>query len=167
VIITLTPGIRAFLVCMHVCRYFQMAFPPNRLLLALSDEMRNFISNLLLRFGNWIPNWIHFLADFFTRRRKRFLLIWLLQPLGYLLQGCQMIHFQTKSPNLGKFWSVLQLNMSVNFKANKYILCYLVHFMAIWYILWLFWYFSICMLNQKNLASLVSCDGILQWSYEH
>jgi hypothetical protein len=24
------------------------------------------------------------------------------------LQGCQMVNFQTKNPNLGKFWMVLQ-----------------------------------------------------------
>jgi hypothetical protein len=37
-------------------------------------------------------------------------------------QGCQMVYFQTKNPNLGKFGRVLQWKM-------------LVYFMAIWYIL--------------------------------
>jgi hypothetical protein len=37
-------------------------------------------------------------------------------------QGCQMVCFQTKNPNMGKFWRVLQWKM-------------LVHFMDIWSIL--------------------------------
>jgi hypothetical protein len=36
-----------------------------------------------------------------------------------------MVYFQTKNPNLGKFWRVLQLN-------------FLVHIMDIWYIVWAF-----------------------------
>jgi hypothetical protein len=63
-------------------------------------------------------------------------------------QGCQMAHFQTKTPNLGKFWRVSQWKM-------------LVHFMTIWSILMsiyeylvdivLFWY----VVRRKNLATLV------------
>jgi hypothetical protein len=34
-------------------------------------------------------------------------------------QGCQMVYFQTKNPNLCKFWRVLKLQM-------------LVYFMSIW-----------------------------------
>jgi hypothetical protein len=45
-------------------------------------------------------------------------------------QGCQMAYFQTKSPNLGKFWTVLQWKMLVHF-----IVIYIVYFTAIWYIL--------------------------------
>jgi hypothetical protein len=37
-------------------------------------------------------------------------------------QGCQMVYFYTKNPNLGKFWMCLQWKM-------------LVYFMAIWSIL--------------------------------
>jgi hypothetical protein len=37
-------------------------------------------------------------------------------------QGCQMVNFQTKNPNLGKFSRVLQCKM-------------LVYFMSIWYLL--------------------------------
>jgi hypothetical protein len=40
-------------------------------------------------------------------------------------QGCQMVYFQTKNPNLRNFWMVLQWSM-------------LAYFMAIWYILQLF-----------------------------
>jgi hypothetical protein len=37
-------------------------------------------------------------------------------------QGCQMVYFQTKNPNLGKFWRALEWKM-------------LVYFMTIWNIL--------------------------------
>jgi hypothetical protein len=37
-------------------------------------------------------------------------------------QGCQMVYFQTKNPNLGKFWSVLQWKMLVDFVAVRSIL---------------------------------------------
>jgi hypothetical protein len=40
---------------------------------------------------------------------------------------CQMAYFQTKDPNLGKFWRVLQLKM--------YIYCHLVYHTGIRYIL--------------------------------
>jgi hypothetical protein len=39
-----------------------------------------------------------------------------------LNQGCQMVYFQTKNPNLGKFWRALELKM-------------LVYFVVIWNIL--------------------------------
>jgi hypothetical protein len=38
------------------------------------------------------------------------------------LQGCQMVCFQTKNPNLGKFWMALEWKM-------------LLYFMVIWNIL--------------------------------
>jgi hypothetical protein len=40
-------------------------------------------------------------------------------------QGCQIVYFQTKNPNLSIFWMVLQWKI-------------LVYIMAIWYILWQF-----------------------------
>jgi hypothetical protein len=40
-------------------------------------------------------------------------------------QGCQMVSFQTKNPNLGKFWRDFEWEM-------------LVYFMTIWNILWPF-----------------------------
>jgi hypothetical protein len=54
----------------------------------------------------------YFLGDFFTNSS------------GYpgFNQGCQMVYFQTKNPNLGKLWRVLQWKM-------------LLYFMSIWYIL--------------------------------
>jgi hypothetical protein len=69
-------------------------------------------------------------------------------------QGCQMAYFQTKNPDLGKFWRLLQRKM-------------LVYYMAVWSILWLFgifcdqlvyfmviWYILVCC-TKKNLATLV------------
>jgi hypothetical protein len=45
-------------------------------------------------------------------------------------QGCLMAYFQTKNPNLGQFWRVMQWNM-------------LVYFVAIWLfgIFFPFWFF--------------------------
>jgi hypothetical protein len=44
-------------------------------------------------------------------------------------QGCQMIYFQTKNPNLGKFWRVLQWKMSVYVFYEHLVSLY---FMDIW-----------------------------------
>jgi hypothetical protein len=62
-------------------------------------------------------------------------------------QGCQMAYFQTKNPDLGKFWSVLLWKMLVYFTAILFILrlfgivcpfglsCgYLVYCFFIWYV---------------------------------
>jgi sulfite exporter TauE/SafE len=63
-------------------------------------------------------------------------------------QGCQMAYFQTKNPNLGKFWRVLQWKMLLHFKALwscllplgmvcglliYFMNMYLVHFFSFWY----------------------------------
>jgi hypothetical protein len=54
-------------------------------------------------------------------------------------QGCQMVYFQTKTPNLGKFWRALEWKMMVYFIVIWNILRsfgifygHLVYFMAIW-----------------------------------
>jgi hypothetical protein len=54
-------------------------------------------------------------------------------------QGCQMVCFQTKNPNLGKFWRVLQWKILVYFKTVWSILLsfeifygHLVYFMYVW-----------------------------------
>jgi hypothetical protein len=56
-------------------------------------------------------------------------------------QGCQMVHFQTKSPNLGKFVSALDWKMLIYFMSICNILWtfgifydHLVHYVFIWYI---------------------------------
>jgi hypothetical protein len=49
-------------------------------------------------------------------------------------QGCQMVCFQTKNPNLGKFWRVLQWKMMVYFMVTWSILrSFYTYFMDIWY----------------------------------
>jgi hypothetical protein len=54
-------------------------------------------------------------------------------------QGCQMVCFQTKNTNLGKFWRVLQWKMLEYFIAIWSIFYrHLVYFVAIWYVLWPF-----------------------------
>jgi hypothetical protein len=63
------------------------------------------------------------------------------QSSGNTNQGCQMVCFQTKNPNLGKFWSVLQWKMLVYLMSIWSILRplelfygHLVYFVIIWYI---------------------------------
>jgi hypothetical protein len=58
--------------------------------------------------------------------------------LATYLCSCQMVYFQTKNTNLGKFCSVLQRNMLVYFMAIWYFLWPFGIFMAIWYFLWPF-----------------------------
>jgi hypothetical protein len=57
-------------------------------------------------------------------------------------QGCQMVYFQTKNPNLGRFWRALYWKMTIYFMAIWNISWtfgifydHLVHFVFIWYIL--------------------------------
>jgi hypothetical protein len=56
------------------------------------------------------------------------------------MQGCQTVYFQTKNPNLGKFWRVSQRKMLVYFITIWSILRpigmfygNLVYFVVIWY----------------------------------
>jgi hypothetical protein len=72
-------------------------------------------------------------------------------------QGCQMVCFQTKSPNLGKFGRVLQWKMLVYFADTWSILGltvifygHWVEFVAIWHI---FLVLVFCV--KKNLATLI------------
>jgi hypothetical protein len=72
-------------------------------------------------------------------------------------QGCQMVHFQTKNPNLGNCSRVLHWKMLhsvfyvhlVYFIAILYFYGHLVYFVIIWYI---FTIFVSC--TKKNLATL-------------
>jgi hypothetical protein len=63
--------------------------------------------------------------------------------------GCQMVRFQTKNTNLGKFWRVVRWEM-------------LVYFRAIWSILWpsgIFYGFLVFLkVNSYILPGLVSCS---------
>jgi hypothetical protein len=56
-------------------------------------------------------------------------------------QGCQMVCFQIKNPNLGKFWRVLQWKILAYFmtiwpslRSLKIFYGHLVYFVVIWYI---------------------------------
>jgi hypothetical protein len=62
-----------------------------------------------------------------------------------LVQGCQMVYFQTKNTNFGNFVMVLQWKMLVyfmdicSFSQQACILNgHLIYFVVIWYILWSF-----------------------------
>jgi hypothetical protein len=62
-------------------------------------------------------------------------------------QGCQMVYFQTKNPNLGKFWSVLQWKKLIKFTATwiyfaaiSYTLCPFGTVCGDFGILFPFWY---------------------------
>jgi hypothetical protein len=61
----------------------------------------------------------------------------------WLNQGCQMVCFQTKSPNVGKFWKMF------------------IQFMTIWNIFWRFWifydHFAYFVLIWYIFPVLVSC----------
>jgi hypothetical protein len=51
-----------------------------------------------------------------------------------LVQGCQMAYFQTKNPNLGKFWMVLELKMLIYYVVNGNIFgIFYVSFVIIWH----------------------------------
>jgi hypothetical protein len=65
--------------------------------------------------------------------------------------------FQTKNPNLGKFWWVLQWKILAYFMTIWSILRLLKIFMVIWYILWSFGIFTPVSVfwSKKNLATLV------------
>jgi hypothetical protein len=80
------------------------------------------------------------------------------------VQGCQMVCFQTKIPNLGKFGMDLDWKMLIYFMLIWYILqilgyfitTYLVHFVFIWYI---FPVWVSC--TKKNLATqLLSLNNV-------
>jgi hypothetical protein len=61
--------------------------------------------------------------------------------MALVRQGCQMVYFQTKNPNLGKFWRAMLCKIFVYFMDIWHILRsigvfydHLVHFVVIWYI---------------------------------
>jgi hypothetical protein len=69
---------------------------------------------------------------------------WLQVTLSGTGQGCQVVYFQTKNPNLSKFWRALDWKMLV--------CCYvhLVHFVLIWCS-----FFPVLVTcTKKNLATL-------------
>jgi hypothetical protein len=84
------------------------------------------------------------LSVFYYKFSRKIALVATLPKVAAFLchvQGCQMVCFQTKIPNLGKFWRVLQWKMLVYFVAIRSILrsfCifsgHLLLFVVIWYI---------------------------------
>jgi hypothetical protein len=84
-------------------------------------------------------------------------------------QGCQMSYFQTKNPDLGKFWRVLQWKVLV-YMSIWYISCLFgiscgqrVYFMVVWYICSPFWYVVVpwkiwqpCWATPPGFISLIS-----------
>jgi hypothetical protein len=74
----------------------------------------------------------------------------------HLDQGCQMVSFQTKNPNLDKFWRALDRKMLMYFMTIWNILQTLRYFMTIWYTLYSFGTFFPVLVscNKKNLATL-------------
>jgi hypothetical protein len=77
-------------------------------------------------------------------------------------QGCQMVSFQTKNPNLGKFRRALDWKMLIHFTAVFNILQTfgifydnLVHLVFVWYI---FPVWVSC--TNKNLAALTGCSRV-------
>jgi hypothetical protein len=84
------------------------------------------------------------------------------------LRGCQMVYFQTKNPNLGKFWRVLVRKMLLYFMAICNIICpfgifydHLVHIVFIWYI------FPVLVpCTKKSLATLVSLGKVRRQNYD-
>jgi hypothetical protein len=74
-------------------------------------------------------------------------------------QGCQMVCFQTKNPNLGKFWIVMQWKMLVYFMDTWSILRSFVIFYGhlVYVVCGIFVYFPILVFcAKKNLATLLS-----------
>jgi hypothetical protein len=71
-----------------------------------------------------------------------------------IVQGCQMVCFQTKNSDLGKFWRVLQWKILVYFIAIWSILrpfgIFCGNYIGIFFPVWIFW-------TKKNLATLQSC----------
>jgi hypothetical protein len=64
-------------------------------------------------------------------------------------QGCQTAYFETKNPNLSKFWRVSDWKVLVNYISIRY-----TYFMDIWYILWLYLFLVLVCCTKKNLATL-------------
>jgi hypothetical protein len=77
-----------------------------------------------------------------------------------------MICFQTKNPNLGKFWRDLQWKMLVGILVGRpfgLVYGHCIYFMAIWYSLWLFGIFppNFGMLYQEKSGNPVSEPSLL------
>jgi hypothetical protein len=79
-----------------------------------------------------------------SRQRKRIRLNYFLG----LKQNCQMVYFQTKKPNFGKFWRALDWEM-------------LIYIMVIWNILWTFGIFYDPLVHFAFILYIFSGLGIM------
>jgi hypothetical protein len=117
-------------VCMYVCMYVQtyIIFFSSIYQLGTKTKKRMSIFKLVtMQLGSMHTTNAAVLAC--THRRVRSIT----KP-GFFsrapVQGCQMVYFQNKNKNLGKFWRVLQRKMLVHIFYITW-----VDFTAIWYIL--------------------------------
>jgi hypothetical protein len=62
---------------------------------------------------------------------------WIISFFPFQQQGCQMAHYLTKNPNLGKFWRVLEWKIVVHFMGIGNILrqfgIFYGHMVMLWY----------------------------------
>jgi hypothetical protein len=85
-------------------------------------------------------------------------------------QGCQMVYFKTKNPNLGIFWRALEWKMWYIIRPFGIIYDHLVYvifgrlvqFVIIWQTYFPFWY----VWNKNNLATLVSSKLSAEANFE-
>jgi hypothetical protein len=100
------------------------------------------------------------LKSFFLLHFSELCIRSLFRDLGGL-HGCQMAHFETKNPNLGKFWRVLQWTMLVYFIVMVNFIAFF-DFVAIWDIFWLFGVFLTVLVwcTETNLATLVDLSFV-------
>jgi hypothetical protein len=86
-----------------------------------------------------------------------------------LQQGCQMAYFQTKNPNLGEFWRVLQWNELVYFTAIWSILQHFCIFYGHLVNLWSFgifiviWYFYVHLVYSWSFGKFM----VIRYIYGH
>jgi hypothetical protein len=80
------------------------------------------------------------------------------------IQGCQMVSFRTKNPNLGKFWRALDGKMFIYFRAFWNILWTLGIFYYHLVLFGFIWYVFLVLVSgaKKNLATLLDTLTIEQ-----
>jgi hypothetical protein len=76
----------------------------------------------------------------------------------YHCQRCQMAYFQTKNPDLGKFWRALKWKVQVYFMSIWFILWLFGTFKVIWHIFSPFWY-VVPNKNWQPFITLPTKDG--------
>jgi hypothetical protein len=102
----------------------------------------------------------------FLVRKKIFVPPNIKQQLRLSQQGCQMVRFQTKNPNLGKFWRALGMKKVGIFYGHLelitsiwYMLCPFSNLVANGYIS-RFWYFKCRKIWQPCVAVAEKSSGV-------